>query len=117
MLHTWFYSEILNNHLEKWGYNRFPNDARSPNSQVLTIYAYPEELNYNEIRTKTNWFNLEVFNKIPPRKLNSLADIVPAEFVATDLGGRWSGKWIYLSMGSMGQVDIPHIAYKLAQFL
>ncbi|KAH9408267.1 hypothetical protein TYRP_011938 [Tyrophagus putrescentiae] len=44
------------------GYRRYPGDVTVPWTQALTVYAYPEELNYEEVRKK-EWFNLEVFQR------------------------------------------------------
>lgn len=71
----------------------------------MTIYAYPEEMNYPEIQTK-GWFNMEVFNKQQPRDLVDINKVLPKEFLKDELGGHFTGKWIYLSLGSMCSVDI-----------
>lgn len=92
--------------LEDQGYAPYPGDLLCPETQLLTVYSFPEELNYSGIRKK-GWFNLEVFNQ-----LNHSTDIVPLEtlvpgkFLADTLDGRWSGKLIYLSMGSMGSIEL-----------
>lgn len=88
------------------GYERYPNDLVMPNTQKLTIYAFPEEYNYPQIKKLTNWFNLEVFNGNPDQKHIKLEELVPKYFFDDDLNGTFTGKWIYVSMGSMGSVDL-----------
>jgi len=100
-----FYSPQFNDTIQQWGYARYPQDTKYPQNQILTLYATPEELNYPQIRAK-GWHNLEAFNlcqSITPKRLD---EIVPEDFVADDLNGEWSGKWIYLSMGSLASVDL-----------
>lgn len=88
------------------GYPRYANDEVMPETQILTIYSYPSELNY-EIIEKKPWFNLEVFEKNRKNQLIKLETIIPQQFIDNDLGGNFSGKFIYVSMGSMGSVDLP----------
>ena len=58
------------------------------------------------LRKWPNWFNLEVFNKNETKEVVSLEELLPREFLADDLGGKFSGKWIYFSLGSMGSADL-----------
>ncbi|KAJ6217066.1 hypothetical protein RDWZM_008223 [Blomia tropicalis] len=78
-------STPLANLIKELGYEPYPDNITFPETQLLTVYAYPNELNWNQIRQK-DWFNLE--------------------FVEDSLNNKWSGKWIYVSMGSMGSVDL-----------
>lgn len=89
------------------GYQRYPNDIIIPPTESLSVYATPEELNYDPVRAKTNWINLEVFQKVNPEKRGTLTDLgVPQKFLDSDLNGKFSGKLVYLSLGSMGSVDL-----------
>lgn len=75
-----------------------------PKTQSLFVYAYPEEVNYKEIREQ-GWFNLEVFDKSKPN-VRSFDQLVPPEFLADTLNNKFSGKYVYLSLGSMGSIDV-----------
>ncbi len=103
-----FNTTRYNDLFERLGYARYPGDALWIDSQVLTVYAYPEEIDYEHVKClvkRGDWFNLEVFNKpksIEPVGGDNLANYLPRKFLADDLDGRFSGKYIYLSMGSMG---------------
>ena len=78
-----------------------------PLTQAMTIYAYPEEYDYPEIKEHhPDWFNLEVFNKNDSGETVDLKEFLPKEFYDNDLDGNFTGKWIYVSMGSMGSVDL-----------
>ena len=102
------YSKRYNDFIEKTlGYERFPEDIGCPNSQVLTVYASPEELNFEYVRGLDRWFNLEVFNKGPSSDdRDQLKKFVPESFLNDTLGGKFSGKIVYLSMGSMCSYDL-----------
>ena len=73
------------------GYARYPKDAMLPPSELFTIYALPEELNYDPLRRRSDWFNIEVYSKpkVCPfgddAKLTPLCEIVPAPFWNSDL--------------------------------
>lgn len=94
-------SKSYNDFIERQlGYSRYPKDLRTPNTQVLTIYACPDEWNYPPLRERENWFNLEAFNK--PKTTDQvvkLKDILPEVFFKDDLGDHFSGKYIYVSLG------------------
>lgn len=90
--------------MQQMGYARYPDDILMPETQILTIYAYPEELNYSQIRSKP-WFNLEAFDKAIDENIK-LKDLLPDTFLEETLGGSWSGKFIFLSMGSMGSIEL-----------
>ena len=124
-----YFSKEFNDRIESLGYSRYPDDQICPETQLLTVYAYPEELNYPAIRQKKNWFNLELFTKLPVlpneelisnidyrnRELAKLG--VPTDFLASvDTSENYSGKLIYLSMGSMGSVDLT-LMRKLVKIL
>lgn len=100
------HNKLFNDYLEQNGYPRFTNDVVLPiNESLLTLYAFPEEYNYPVIQ-KTNWFNLEVFNKFTINDKVCLSEILPGNFFSNTLKGKWSGKWVYLSLGSMGSIDL-----------
>lgn len=96
----------MNDIYETMGYKRYPDDIVMPKTQKLTIYAFPEEYNYPQIQQLNNWFNLDVFNKNPEQKHIELEELVPKKFLDDNLNGKFSGKWIYVSLGSMGSVDL-----------
>lgn len=85
----------------------FPDNLLFPHleSQLLTVYSCPQEINYPAIKDRKDWFNLEVFNK-PPQKQPTLEDLLPETFLKENLEGRFSGKIMYLSLGSMGSMDV-----------
>ena len=70
------------------------------------MYGYPDELNYPLIRNKPGWFNLESFNKNPTKEVVDLKTLTSEHFVEDTLDGAYSGKLIFLSMGTMGSVDL-----------
>lgn len=88
------------------GYQRYPDDIRTPETSLLTVYAWPKELNYDLIEKKAKWFNLESFNKNESQEVVSLSDIAGEQFVSDTLDGKWSGRLIYLSMGTMASTDL-----------
>ena len=100
------HSKYFNDMIEKWGYDRYPNDIKTPNTEIMIVYATPEEWNYPPLRERSHWFNLEVFNKNETRELVDLERLLPKEFLDDTLDGKFSGKWIYCSMGSMGSIDL-----------
>lgn len=106
VLNGFFYSKQFNDMLEKAGYARYPDDTRMPPTQLFTIMAFPEELNYPQLKNRSDIFNLELFNQVPPNENTKLADLVPAAFLDDDLEGQFSGKIIYLGMGSMTSTDV-----------
>lgn len=99
------YSKKINDAIEGAGYVRYADDRMMPPTQELSIYACPEELNFPELRGNPKLFNLEVFNKSPASS-TPLSDLVPQSFLDDNLDGKFSGKLIYLSMGSMGSIDL-----------
>lgn len=99
------YSKEYNDYVEKLGHKRYPNDLTQPNTQLMTVYAYPDELNYPQVRAQ-GWYNMQVFNKHAPKDSLEIEQIIPREFLKNSLNDRFSGKWIYLSLGSMCSVDV-----------
>src|SRR5699024_1593149 len=95
-----------NDFIEELGYGRYPEDLMIPDDESLvTLYASPDELIFPQIRAK-RWFNLEVFNKNESTVAFDLKQLLPASFLADNLNGKWTGKWVYLSLGSMGSIDL-----------
>ena len=111
------YNKDFNDFNEQNGYRRYENDLLMPPNQAMTIYAYPEEYDYPEIKEyHPDWFNLEVFNKNESGEKIDLKEFLPKDFYENDLNGNWSGKWIYVSMGSMGSVDL-NLMHRLIEVL
>lgn len=93
-------SEDFSKLLVEMGYKPYANDVKFPSTEILTVYACPEELNFPEI-SKNGWHNLEAFNKEVITNDTKLEDFLPKEFIENNLSGTWSGKYIYVSMGSL----------------
>lgn len=95
-------------YIEKLGYEKYPDDQRELEKRIaFNIYAYPKELNHWKIESAhPRWFNLEVFNRNIQYDTIDLEELVGQDFYHNDLDGKFSGKWIYVSMGSMGSVDL-----------
>ena len=107
------YNDSFNNYLRKIGYEPYPDDNICPETESLIVYGYPDEINYPYVRSLTSihdndngWFNLEVFNKNEQKQGVTLKELLPDKFLSETLNGRYSGKFIYVSMGSMGSVDL-----------
>ena len=93
---------------QELGYlNRFPDDSIMPMEKaLLTVYAYPEELNFPYIsKQKPHWLNLESFSR-PTEDVVPLSDLLPADFLANDFRGHFTSRYILLSMGSLASVDV-----------
>lgn len=86
--------------LVEMGYKPYENDVKFPPTESLTVYACPDELNFPEI-CDNGWHNLEAFNKEVNPSNTKLEDFLPKEFMENDLNRRWSGKYVYFSLGSM----------------
>lgn len=86
------------------GYEPYPENILMPKTQILTVYGYPEELNYSQ--ADKNWHNLEVFNRNETKETVDLKVLVPEDFLDSTLNGEYSGKLIYISMGSLGSIDV-----------
>ncbi|KAH9426026.1 hypothetical protein DERP_006966 [Dermatophagoides pteronyssinus] len=95
-------------HIVKLGYEKYPDDpCEIEKRYAFYVYAYPKELNHWKIEsTYPRWFNLDVFNRNVQNETIDLEKLVGKDFFHDDLGGKFSGKWIYVSMGSMGSVDL-----------
>ncbi len=102
-----FYSAKYNDLLESLGYDRFPFDAICPESQALTVYACPNELNYPFVK-RFSWFNLEVFSRPEPVTEDVTLETlgVPRAFLEDDLEGKFTGRILYLSLGTIGGADL-----------
>ncbi len=96
-------SKSYNDFIEKkLCYARYPDDLRTPPTQLMTVYACPQEWNYPPLKERADWFNLEAFNKPKSAdKLVQLSSILPEDFFKDQLGGRFSGKYIYVSLGKI----------------
>ena len=110
-----FNEDRINESVAKLGYKNLwisslftpPKYPNYPLRQCLTVYAYPKELNHWKIESAhPRWFNLEVFNRNIQYDTIDLEELVGQDFYRNDLDGKFSGKWIYVSMGSMGSVDL-----------
>ena len=104
MTSIFFVSELYNDYFAKLGYEPYPDNVLMPKTEILTVYAYPEELNYPQIDKE--WFNLEVFNRNENQDVVDLKEFVSKEFYYDTLDGQFTGKLVYVSMGSMGSVDL-----------
>lgn len=102
----YIHSAQFNDFVQSLGYDRYPNDIKTPRTAAMTVYACPEEWNYPAFREKTDWFNLEVFNKKAPKNVPDLEMLLPESFINENLNNRFSGKYVYVSLGSMGSVDL-----------
>lgn len=109
---TMFCSPQFNDFIEKdLGYGfRYPGDALRPETQLLTVYSWPEEINFRSIQSRKGWFNLDVFDRRPQTQKSfkkPLEELLPKKFLEDQLeGGKFSGSLVYLSMGSMGGYDL-----------
>lgn len=92
-------------YIQGLGFDPYPGDQMYPETQLLTVYACPEEVNYPQISAK-KWFNLEVFHRNESEAKVQLTQLIPEEFMLDRLKDRFSGKYIYLSLGSMASVDL-----------
>ena len=104
MTNFFFISKLFNEYFVKLGYEPYPNNATMPKTEIMTVYAYPEELNYPQIDKEC--FNLEVFNRNENQEVLDLQKFVSKEFYYDTLDGQFTGKLVYVSMGSMGSIDI-----------
>lgn len=102
----YIHSAQFNDFVESLGYDRYPNDIKTPRTAVMTVYACPEEWNYPAIQKKPDWFNLEVFNIKSSKNVPDLEMLLPKSFITENLNNNFSGKYIYVSLGSMGSVDL-----------
>lgn len=98
------YSKLFNNVIESLGYERYRNDAVIPRTDLITVYAFPNEMNYPHIDER--WFNLEVFNKNEAKEVVDLKMMIGKDFLEDDLDGKFSGKLIYVGFGTLATVDV-----------
>ena len=76
------------------------NNFCIPYSPYLNIYGYPEELDYTDIRPLTeNWLRIDTFIRKGEQEFK-----VPDKLKERD---EKTQKLIYLSLGSMGSINIP----------
>lgn len=100
-------SPSFNNFLQGLGYERYPFESICPESQALTVYAYPTELNYPYVQ-KLSWFNLELFSQWtePDKPQNDqLSEIIPESFLSDQLDGSFTGKFIFISMAHQSVLE------------
>ncbi|KAH9405387.1 hypothetical protein TYRP_001237 [Tyrophagus putrescentiae] len=93
-------------YIEGLGFKPYPGDLMYPETQLLTVYACPQEVNYPQIAAKEGWFNLEVFHRDAKDGQVQLTQLIPEAFMLDTLEDRFTGKYIYLSLGSMASVDL-----------
>ena len=80
-----------------------------PESPFLNLYAYPEELDYTDIRPiPEKWFRIDSFMRKGEEEFK-----LPEELKQRD---ETKSKLIYLSLGSMGSIDVK-LMKKLVQIL
>ncbi len=87
-------------HYNKWlaenGYPEIPNKKCIPESPFLNLYGYPEELDYTDVRPLPDkWFRIDAFMRKGEE-----------EFKFPEKFSKNKDKLIYLSLGSMGSVDV-----------
>lgn len=87
------------------GYPRYPGEVKFPPTELITVYATPEELNFSQVSAMP-WFNLEAFHKRSPDPTFTIKQIVPIDFLEDILDGKFSGKLIYFSLGSLASIDV-----------
>src|SRR5699024_6247108 len=95
----------FNDYVEGLGHKRYPNNTVLPETQMMTVYAYPDELNYPAIRAK-GWYNMQVFNKNEPKDSLDLNKVIPKQFLNDTLDGKFSGKCRYIAVGSSCSVGV-----------
>ena len=75
------------------------SDRCCPDSPYLNIYGFPEELDYTDIRPiPENWFRIDTFCRSDETNFK-----LPEKFQNRD---KTTEKLIYLSLGSMGSIDV-----------
>ncbi|CAG2170231.1 unnamed protein product [Oppiella nova] len=93
----------MNVHYNKWmtdeGLPTVPMDGTLLTSPHLNIYGYPEELDYTDVRPLPDrWLRVDAFMRNGEQEF-----AIPDKFLDRD---PQKSKLIYLSMGSMGSVDV-----------
>jgi len=95
-----FESVEYNEWLVENGYPAIPQNKMIPRSPFLNIYAWPQELDYTDIRPMPEkCFRIDSFMRKEEEELE-----LPQNFIIDAKNN--SQKLIYLSMGSMGSVDV-----------
>jgi len=97
--------EVPKNIFNKWltenGYPQITANRCIPDSPFLNLYGFPEELDYTDIRPLPDkWFRIDAFIREGEEEFK-----LP-EKLAKNQNINDSGKLIYLSLGSMGSVDV-----------
>ncbi|XP_054158199.1 NDP-glycosyltransferase YjiC-like [Oppia nitens] len=91
--------EKYNQWLRELGLPVNNSDQIIPRSPYLNIYGYPEELDYTDIRPiPENFCRIDAFLRTDPKEFK-----IPDKLENRD---KSKSKLIYLSMGSMGSVDV-----------
>ncbi|XP_054163836.1 NDP-glycosyltransferase YjiC-like [Oppia nitens] len=91
--------KLYNDWLQELGFDVSQSKMVVPISPYLNIYGYPEELDYTDIRPLPNNFcPIDAFMRNDPKEFK-----IPDKFENRD---KIKSKLIYLSMGSMGSVDV-----------
>jgi len=97
---------VLNQWLKQSGYPLVYGHRMIPESDFLSIYAYPKELDYTEINPMPpNWFRVDTFHRKTEEEFK-----IPEQLL------KRTGKLIYLSMGTIGSADIE-LMKKLVKIL
>ncbi|XP_054163835.1 NDP-glycosyltransferase YjiC-like [Oppia nitens] len=88
-----------NEWLQELGLPIHNSDNFLPISPFLNIYGYPEELDYLDVRPlPDNFYRIDAFRRKDPKEFK-----IPDKLENRD---KTKSKLIYLSMGSMGSVDV-----------
>src|SRR5882724_10720507 len=86
--------------MKSQGFETTTNGRCIQESTYLNIYGYPEELDYTDVRPiPDKWFGVDAFMRKGEQELK-----LPKEF--QEKLSKNEGKLIYLSLGSMGSVDV-----------
>jgi len=93
--------KIFNKWLLENGYPQITSNLCVPHSPFLNFYGFPEELDYTDIRPLPDkWFRIDAFTRQGEEEFE-----LP-EKLAKNQNNNDSGKLIYLSLGSIGSVDV-----------
>ena len=90
-----------NEWLSELGYPEIQGNRCIPDSPYLNIYGYPEELDYTDIsQYPEKWFGIDSFMRKGEEEFE-----LPQSFFKNE-NNNDSEKLIYLSLGSMGSIDV-----------